>query len=393
MTRMPAVLGGRAAAAGVLAAAALLLGACSNIPYYWQAMQGELEILHKRRPIAEVLQDPSVSEDVKERLRLAGDVERFSISALHLPAKGAYRYYADLGRPFVSWLVVAAPALEMREYTWCYLIVGCLGYRGYFAKADAETLAAGMRAEGYDVLMRPVRAFSTLGWFDDPLLNTFLEQDPLDVAATLIHEQAHRRLWVNGDTEFNESFAVFVEREGLRRYLEQRYSAAEYPRLPPVSMARYGAYCADQERFESIAMEGRRRLAELYASPLPDAGKRARKIEVLAAIREDYQKQRASFKLLNYDDWFGAGLNNAYFVGIAQYHVRVDAFAALFEEQGRDFERFYAAAVALGKLSPAERRAALNRLAAAHVPDAESVGGSCLPASRAASRTESDVSR
>ncbi|MFI5400694.1 MAG: aminopeptidase [SAR324 cluster bacterium] len=393
MTRLPAVLAGRAALAGLLASAALLVGACGNVPYYWQALNGEMEILHKRRPIAEVLQDPSVREDVKERLRLAGDVEGFSVTGLSLPAKGAYRYYADLGRPFVSWLVVAAPAVEMREYTWCYLIVGCLGYRGYFAKADADALAAGLRAEGYDVLVRPVRAFSTLGWFDDPLLNTFLSQDPLDVMATLIHEQAHRRLWVNGDTEFNESFAVFVEHEGLRRYLEKRPPTAEYPALPPVSMARYEAYCADQERFESIAMEGRRRLVELYASALPDADKLEGKTRVLAGIREDYQKQRPSFKLLNYDDWFGAGLNNAYFVGIAQYHVRVDAFAALFDEQGRDFKRFYAASEALGKLSPAERHAALNRLAAAGLPDAEPAGRKCLPANRADFGTENDVSR
>ncbi|MFI5399470.1 MAG: aminopeptidase [SAR324 cluster bacterium] len=383
---MPAGLGSRAACFGLLASAALLLGACGNIPYYWQAMNGELEILHKRRPIAEVLQDPSVSENVKERLRLAVDVDRFSVTGLSLPAQGAYRYYADLGRPFVSWLVVAAPALEMREYSWCYLIVGCLGYRGYFAKADAETLAAGLRTEGYDVLVRPVRAFSTLGWFDDPLLNTFIQQDELDLMATLIHEQAHRRLWVNGDTEFNESFAVFVEQEGLRRYLEQRPSTTQFPGLPPVSMARYEAYCADRELFESIAMEGRRKLAELYVSALPDADKRARKTEVLAAIREDYQKRRPSFKLLNYDDWFGAGLNNAFFVGIAQYQVRVDAFAALFEEQGRDFNRFYAASEALGGLSPAERHAALNRLAAAHSPDAGPAGRQCLPAARTAFR-------
>jgi predicted aminopeptidase len=368
MTRMPPVPRGRAAFAGLLASAALLVSACGDISYYWQALNGQLEILHKRRPIAEVLQDPSVSESVKERLRLATEVQQFSVTGLSLPTQGAYRYYADLGRPFVSWLVVAAPALEMREYTWCYLIVGCLGYRGYFAKSDADTLAAAMRTEGYDVLVRPVRAYSTLGWFDDPLLNTFVQQDELDLMATLIHEQAHRRLWVNGDTEFNESFAVFVEQEGLRRYLE-RQTSAESPASPRVGMARYEAYRADRERFQSIAMEGRRRLVDLYASALPDADKRARKTQVLAAIREDYQKQRSSFKLFNYDEWFGAGLNNAYLAGIAQYHVRVDAFAALFEEEGRDLKRFYAASEALGKLSPAERHAALNRLAAARISE------------------------
>jgi predicted aminopeptidase len=182
--------------------------------------------------------------------------------------------------------------------------------------------------------------------------------------ATLIHEQAHRRVWVNGDTGFNESFAVFVEQEGLRRYLERQPSAGESPAPPRVSMARYEVHRADTERFQTIALEGRRRLAELYASALPDAEKRARKVQLLDAIREDYQKQRSSFKLLNYDGWFGPKLNNADFVGVAQYHVRVEAFAVLFQEQGRDFARFYAASEALGKLAPAERQAALDRLAA-----------------------------
>jgi predicted aminopeptidase len=249
----------------------------------------------------------------------------------------------------------------MKEHTWCYPVVGCLGYRGYFARTDAEQLAKTMRAGGYDVLIRPVRAYSTLGWFDDPLLNTFIQQDDLDLMATLIHEQAHRRVWVNGDTEFNESFAVFVEEEGLREYLEDRPPKG----LPKdATVSRYRAYRADRERFQDIALNGQRRLIQLYASPLTDAEKLVRKQEILQSIREDYQKRRSSFTLLNYDDWFGPGLNNAYLAGISQYHVRVDAFAELFKEQGRDFDRFYKASEALGKLSPAERQAALNRLAA-----------------------------
>jgi predicted aminopeptidase len=368
----------RARLLGLVALAALGVSACGDLSYYWQAMNGQMEILRKRRPIAEVLEDPGVPPGVKVRLRLATQVQDFSIAELGLPTAGAYRTYANLGRPFVSWLVVAAPALELREHTWCYLIVGCLGYRGYFARADAQALAAELRGQGFDVSVRPVRAYSTLGWFDDPLLNTFVEQDELDMMATLIHEQAHRRLWVNGDTEFNESFAVFVEQEGLRRYLERQPSAASSPALSPatprIAMARYEAYNADRERFQAIALAGRERLAALYAAPLTEAEKLARKAQMLDAIREDYQKQRSSFKLLNYDDWFGPGLNNATLAGVAQYHVRLDAFMALFDEQGRDFSRFYAASEALGKLDPADRQAALDRLAAAHAASVQRAG-------------------
>ncbi len=355
----------RAALAAALAATALGAVACSDASYYWQAVDGEIEILHKSRPIGIVLADPAVPEQTKARLRLATRVQDFTVASLALPADGSYRTYADLGRDYVSWLVVAAPALEMKETTWCYPIVGCLGYRGYFSRSDADAFADRMRAGGYDVLVRPVRAYSTLGWLDDPLLNTFVQQDELDLMATLIHEQAHRRVWVKGDTEFNESFAVFVEQEGLRRYLE--HGAGETGAGNQVAAAallnRYRSYLADRERFQDIARSGRERLAGLYASPLTAEDKRARKAALLDEIRRDYQKQRPSFRLLNYDDWFGPGLNNAYLAGIAQYHVRIDAFAALFDEQGRDFSRFYSACESLGRLGRVERQAALDRLA------------------------------
>ena len=365
--RLTRVGGLRQAALGVLLAGAVVwAGSCSDVSYYWQAVGGQLEIVQKRRPIGVVLADPDVPERIKARLRLAMRVQSFAIATLELPADGSYRYYADLGREYVSWLVVAAPALEMKEHTWCYPIAGCLGYRGYFDRADAEKLAARMRADGFDVLLRPVRAYSTLGWFDDPLLNTFIQQAELDLMATLIHEHAHRRVWVSGDTEFNESFAVFVEREGLRRFLEQN---ARDPTLaggltPEAFQARHRAFQADRDRFQALALSGRQRLVDLYAAALPDAGKRARKTEVLDEIRRDYEKQRSSFTLLNYDEWFGPNLNNATLAGIAQYHVRIDAFAALFEEQGRNFGKFYAACEALGRLGPSARQAELNRLTA-----------------------------
>lgn len=355
----------RQAVLGALIAGAVVwAGSCSDVPYYWQAVGGQLEIIQKRRPIGIVLADPAVSERIKAQLRLATRVEGFAVANLQLPADGSYRYYADLGRDYVSWLVVAAPALEMKEHIWCYLVAGCLGYRGYFDRADAEKLAAQMRAEGFDVLVRPVRAYSTLGWLDDPLLSTVIQQDPLDLMATLIHEHAHRRVWVNGDTEFNESFAVFVEKEGLRRFLEQNAQDRSIAGglTPEALLARYAEFQADRDRFQALALSGRQRLVDLYAAPVAEPDKRARKAEILAEIRRDYEKQRSSFKLLNYDDWFGPNLNNAYLVGIAQYYVRIDAFAALFDEQGRDFGKFYAACEALGRLGPAARQAELNRL-------------------------------
>ncbi|HKI97874.1 MAG TPA: aminopeptidase [bacterium] len=332
-----------------------LLGGCSQIAYYWQAGLGQWEILHKREPISEVLADPAVSAETKRKLRLVLSVQDFATKALALPTKGHYTTYADLGRPYVSWLVVATPALSLAEHRFCYPIVGCLGYRGYFAKADAQAEAAELHADGLDTLVRPVRAYSTLGWFNDPVLNTFLAGDDTELIGTIIHEQTHRLYFLKGATDFNESFAVFVEGEGVRRYLSQ-------PGENPALITRYEAIRADQQRFLDIVRRGRARLAELYGSDLPDADKRTRKPALFEAMRQDYQKERSSFTLLNYDDWFAQPLNNAYLAGVEQYARHVAAFRALFIESGRDFPRFYAAVEALGALPADEREARLNRL-------------------------------
>ena len=247
----------------------------------------------------------------------------------------------------------------MTEHTWCYPIAGCLGYRGFFAQADAEALAKELAAQGLDVAVRPVRAYSTLGWFDDPVLNTFLAQEDVDLAATIIHEQAHRRLWVKGDTTFNESYAGFVEREGLRRFAESsRADGGE------ALWQRYGTLEAERDRFTEIVLRGRQRLIAVYASAATPEEKRAQKREAIAALRADYQKQRDAFKLTGYDGWFAQPLNNAHLVGIAQYQTRRGAFRALFRQQGEDFAKFFIAVEALGKLPPAEREARLNQLEA-----------------------------
>lgn len=347
----------RAAAASLLLT--MVLSGCADVAYYWQAARGQWEILAKRRPIGEVLEDPATGEPAKTKLRLVLEVQEFAATALAEPREGHYRYYADLGRPFVSWLVVAAPELELREHTWCYWVAGCLGYRGFFAKADADALARELAAQGLDVAVRPVRAYSTLGWFDDPVLNTFLDQDDVDVAATIIHELAHRRVWVKGDTTFNESLAAFVEREGLRRYTEARQAAGG-----EALWRRYTALQAERDRFMALVMHTRERLMELYASPLGTVEKRARKAALIAEFKAEYQKQRAAFRLVNYDGWFAQPLNNAHLAGIAQYHSRQEAFRVLFERQGRDFARFFAAAEAIGKLPPGERNTQLDRLEA-----------------------------
>jgi predicted aminopeptidase len=191
------------------------------------------------------------------------------------------------------------------------------------------------------------------------VLNTFLSQDDVDVASTIIHELAHRRVWVKGDTAFNESCAAFVEQEGLRRYAEARQTAGG-----GALWHRYTALQAERERFLNLVMGARKRLMALYASSLSVEGKRARKAALIAELKADYQKQRAAFRLVNYDSWFAQPLNNAHLAGIAQYQSRQGAFRALFKREGRDFARFFAAVEAIGKLPQGERNARLDQLEA-----------------------------
>ncbi|MDH4247073.1 MAG: aminopeptidase, partial [Deltaproteobacteria bacterium] len=284
----------------------------------------------------------------------------FATQELGLPQKGHYRFYTDLDRPQVSWLVVATPALSLREHTFCYLIVGCLGYRGYFLREDADAMAAELTAQGLDVLVRPVRAYSTLGWFDDPVLNTFLQGPEVDVVGTVIHELAHRRYFLSGDTAFNESYATFVEEAGLERFLHR---TAEIGGASPVTaLERWRALQADEERFQTLVARTVERLEALYASDTTEEVKRREKTALFTKFREDYQSARGSFTLSNYEGWFAQALNNAHLVGMGHYTRYVRAFKALFAEQGGQFEPFYRAVEALGALPEAERRTRLAQL-------------------------------
>ena len=355
---------GHAARLLLLGAALLWLGGCSEVSYYWQAAMGQWDILAARRPIAQVLADPAVGEPVKAQLRAVQEAQGFAGQALALPPEGHYTTYVDLHRDAVTWLVVASEPFALRAYRNCYLVVGCLDYRGYFRRDAARDFARQLSDQGYDVLVRPVQAYSTLGWFDDPLLNTQLRGDEADLVASVFHEQAHRLLFLKGDTGFNESFATFVEDEGLRRFLARQRRDA--PRL----LARYREVRADRARFEAILLRGRARLEALYNSGRPTAELRAEKQRLFQLLREDYQNQADSFKILDYGAWFRQELNNAHLVGVAQYHDLVPAFRALFRREDEDFLRFYAAVRALMARDVAARRNALEALAREAAPPA-----------------------
>ena len=350
------------AGASVLGAAALAVAAsclgsgCSSLGYYAQAAGGHVDLLQRSRPVADWLADETTPPALRERLLLTQRMRDFAVSELKLPDNASYRRYADLERGAVVWNVVAAPELSLTLKTWCFPVLGCVGYRGYFSREEADALAAQLKAEGWEVSVYGVPAYSTLGWSNwmggDPLLNTFVLWPEGELARLVFHELAHQVAYADDDTAFNESFATAVERLGGRRWLEQQAT--------PQARAEYAALDARRQDFRALTLKVRGELEAVYASALPDAAKRERKADVLAAMRDEYATLKTTRwgGFAGYDGWF-ARANNAAFGVQAAYFELVPAFEQRFERSGGDFERFYADVRQLAALPKDERRAKL----------------------------------
>lgn len=338
-----------------LLAATLLITGCSNLAYYSQSIGGQLELMNKRRPITEVTADKSISDATRGKLQEVLKIRDFATRELALPDNDSYRLYANLERPYAVWNVFAAPEFSLQPKQWCFLIVGCLAYRGYFAEEDAQRFGAELRKEGLDVVVSGVRAYSTLGWFDDPILNTFLDLPRYRLAGLMFHELAHQQLYIDDDSMFNESFATAVQQEGVRRYLQQHGSDAE--------RAEHERSTARQVKFLALVTAARERLRELYGRSVTPERMRAEKRGVLEKLRADYAALRERWGgYRGYDAWFARDLNNARLAAVATYQQYVPAFERLLEEQSGKFDMFYRAAREVGALPPAERRAYLEAL-------------------------------
>ncbi|MCQ4348019.1 aminopeptidase [Pseudomonas stutzeri] len=333
----------------------VLLTGCSSLGYYAQLAGGQWQLLRARQPVAELLADPAQPAALRQRLRLAQDARAFASAQLALPDNRSYRLYADLGRPYVVWNLFATPELSLQPVTHCFPVAGCVAYRGWFDEQRARGAAARLRLQGLDTEVAGVAAYSTLGWFDDPLLAGMLAWNDERLAGLIFHELAHQRLYLPGDTAFNESYARFVEEEGLRQW---RRARALPP--PPAHLQR------QREQFVALVMASRARLEALYARPLPPEALRALKQAEFQRLRGEYAALRdGSWQGdARYDGWFARPLNNARLLPFGLYEQWLPAFAALFAESGGDWSRFHARAVALAGLEPAARRAALEALQA-----------------------------
>jgi predicted aminopeptidase len=344
-------------------AMALGLSGCEAVEFYWQGFTGQADILARAKPIPEVIEgtaDPAL----KGRLERAQAIRAFASRELGLPDNRSYTSYADLGRPYVVWNVFAAPALSLTPRQWCFPVAGCVNYRGYFAEADARAEAARLAAQGDDVYVGGVPAYSTLGYFDDPVLSTFARYGEVELARLIFHELAHQVVYVKDDTAFNESFAVTVEEEGVARWI-----AHEAKLRDPAEAARLAADFERGQRtraeFRAMIASARERLAAIYASSASDDEKRAAKAAVFAEMRAENERQRLALgRPTAFDRWFDAGANNAGIAAAGLYTDRVPQFKALLEAEGGDLPRFYERVKLLAALAKDEREVALAQAAA-----------------------------
>ena len=347
-------------------ALSLLLTACASLrddaAYALQAAGGHLALMQAARPVAQWLADDSASSALKNRLQLTQRMRQFAVTELALPDNRSYQRYADLNRRAVVWNVVAAPPLSLTLKTWCFVVTGCIGYRGYFDEAQARAQAQALQAQGLEVRVYGVPAYSTLGWLNwaggDPLLNTFINYPEGELAGLLFHELAHQQLYVPDDTMFNESFATAVEQLGARRWLSTQAS--------PEAQRAFEGRERRRQQFRALCLATRTRLAAIYQQPPSESPAKpdllALKALAMEEFRTDYQRLKAQWGgHSGYDEWV-AQANNAAFGAQAAYDEWVPGFEALFAREGQDWPRFYQAVQALAQKPPLERRQLLNTL-------------------------------
>lgn len=329
-----------------------LLASCRTVSFYTQAARGQWQIASRARPIEEVLGSHGTSAVLRSRLEVVQELRAFATTELRLPADEQYDRYCDLGRKFVVWVVYAAPEFSVEGKKWWYPLVGSLKYRGYFNEQEAEEEAARLRKAGFDVFVGGVQAYSTLGWFRDPVLNTFLSRSDAELAELLFHELTHQRLFISGDTDFNEAFATAVGAEGARRWLQTKGRLRE--------LELYEANFKVERDFISLVLETRSRLGVIYLKGnSKEELRRLKQAEFVRLRTEAEELKKKHGAGLPVDRWFSKPVNNARLNTLATYYDLVPVFEKLLEREGGDLERLFQRVSTLKSLSVDARRAAL----------------------------------
>jgi predicted aminopeptidase len=342
---------------------ATLLSSCSTISYYKQSVAGQLQLLHARQDIESLLHSENTNPELKQRLKSITSIRNFASTTLGLPDNKSYRSYADIGRRYIVWNVFATPALSFEAKSSCFLIVGCLSYRGYFKKEDASRYMNTLKDTGFDVFLGGVTAYSTLGWFDDPVLNGMLEKNDFDLARLIFHELAHQQLYIKNDTEFNEAFADAVALIGIDHWASSRELNQQ--------KLKYDAQLERESKFIELVLAYKGKLEKLYETNLADEQKHAGKTLLFIDLKRDYESLRHQWGgNPEYDDWVNQGLNNAKLAAISTYRTLVPAFLASYKSAGKDIRKFYSRVKMIGLCEANQRR---------HLLISQSADISCLP--------------
>jgi len=333
----------------------LIVGGCGTVGYYYQSIHGHFTLLGASRQIDEVLQDKTIDTGLKDKLELAREARKFASAELGLPDNDSYLSYAALDRDAAVWSVVATPEFSVEPKQWCFPVVGCASYRGYFKKEQAQSYASSLGEDGLDEAVLPSPAYSTLGWFDDPLPSTVINWPEPHLVGLIFHELAHQQLYVAGDSAFNEAFAMTVEQVGVERWFKSRKDVQ--------GLKMWRQRKQRREVFVGLLLDARTRLQQLYASSTPETEMRIRKRKEFDRLKMEYSQLKKRWKgYAGFDHWFDNELNNAHLASVATYDRFVPAFLRLLRDSNNDLKAFYLSCKQLGALPQDERTAKLKLL-------------------------------
>ena len=331
----------------------LALVSCASTGYYLQSLDGHIDLLLKKQPISGILASQGTDELLQKKLEMVLDIRKFASEYLALPVNDNYSDYADIGRDFVVWNVFAAPELSLQTKQWCFVFVGCLNYRGYYSRDSAINYAAELKSQGYDVFVAGVTAYSTLGWFDDPVLNTMLGRDDHYLASVIFHELSHQRIYIRNDTAFNEAFAEMVAQTGVQRWLDLSDSVASKQKFLDKQI--------EQTSFVDLILKYKVKLEAVYNSELTNDKKRETKALLLNQLVEEYEdKSEIEGNTGRYATWFSSALNNAKLATVITYQEYVSGFLTIFNHTHKNYEKFYESVEKLSKCDIFKRKSILE---------------------------------
>ncbi len=340
---------------GLLIVSITTINSCSTLNYYSQAVHGHLKLLKSREEISEVIASDSTDDVLKKKLSQALLIRQFASEKLGLPDNDSYKSFVKTGKKYITWNVIAASEFSLQAKTWCFPVAGCVSYKGYFSEKSANNFANQLSSEGYDTAVTGATAYSTIGWFDDPILDTMLNGRETRLAGLIFHELAHQQLYVKGDSDFNEAFASFVEQQGVRNWLVEKNDAA--------GLQRYQNLLDRRKDFSDLLLSARIRLQTVYASSSTDSNKRIDKQSQFETLRQEYLLFKSRWDgFSGYDGWFSQELNNANLVASATYRRLVPAFTALYKSADQNMKKFYEEANNIAQKDKQERENVLAGL-------------------------------